>query len=338
MIRPNSKQLRVGWLIPTVGTFGAVREMIEVSNVLVSLGHQVYIYHPDGSQCRWLRCLATCRRLEHLALEPLDVLIGIVDWQPELYQNLLDAPAKIKAICLLGFEPTEQMARALRGEEPPADKAQKIISDAMRRKFLVLADSSWQIEWLRKNTAYLPSGPAFGGVNLRMFHPAVRPENKKLKIIYSGDPRERKGTDIVERAIELIKVRYENEVEFASYWNKKFSQEQLVEFYQSGDIFLDAHRRAGWCNPVAEAIACGCPPVCTRIGANQDFAVHNSTALVVAVDDAVSMAAEAARLIEDPFLRQTLIRDGQQLIKLYSYEKVVPLLEKTLLRMIYDPI
>lgn len=335
MIRPRSTNLKIGWIIPTIGTFGAVREMVEVSNVLIGLGHQVFIYHPDGSACKWLKSLAICRKLEDLNSDPLDALIGIVDWQPELYQNLLDAPAKVKAICLLGFEPNDQMARALTGSEPPVDKAQRIIRDAMAKNFLILADSSWQIDWMRKNTGYL-AGPAFGGVNLRMFRPTLREENKKIKIIYSGDPRDRKGTDTVEKAIALLQEQFGDEVEYASYWNKKFTQEQLVEFYQNGDIFLDGHRRAGWCNPVAEAIACGCVPVCTRIGANQDFAIPNSTALVVEIDDHEAMARDAATLVESPALRAGLRKDGLERIKLFSYEKVVPLLERKLKAEVYD--
>lgn len=336
MIRPRSTNLKIGWLIPTVGTFGAVREMVEVSNNLIGLGHQVYIYHPDGLPCKWLNSMAICRKLEYLPADPLDVLIGIVDWQPELYQNLLDAPAQVKAICLLGFEPTEQMARALRGDEPPIDKAQRMIRDAMEKKFLILTDSSWQVDWVRRNTGYL-AGPAFGGVNLRMFRPAVRVENQKIKIIYSGDPRERKGTDTVEKAIVLLKERFGNQLEFDSYWNKKFSQDKLIEFYQSGDIFLDGHRRAGWCNPVAEAMACGCVPVCTDIGANQDFAIHGGTAMVVDVDDYKAMVNEAAYLIENKPMRERLRGDGLERIRLFSYEKVVPMLEKALKAALYDP-
>ncbi len=335
MIRPRSTNLKIGWIIPTIGTFGAVREMVEVSNVLIGLGHQVFIYHPDGSACKWLKSLAICRKLEDLNSDPLDALIGIVDWQPELYQNLLNAPAKVKAICLLGFEPNDQMARALTGSEPPVDKAQRIIRDAMTKNFLILADSSWQIDWMRKNTGYL-AGPAFGGVNLRMFRPTLREENKKIKIIYSGDPRDRKGTDTVEKAIALLQKQFGDEIEYASYWNKKFTQEQLVEFYQNGDIFLDGHRRAGWCNPVAEAIACGCVPVCTRIGANQDFAIPNGTALVVEIDDHEAMARDAATLVESPALRAGLRKDGLERIKLFSYEKVVPLLERKLKAEVYD--
>lgn len=336
MVRQN-KKIKIGWIIPTVGTFGAVREMVEVSNVLTERGYQVSIYHPEGTECKWLKCLAQCRSMSYLERDSLDVLIGIVDWQPALYQNLVNAKAKIKAICLLGFNPTERMAAALRGEAKPEDEAQRIIYDAMKKNFLILADSNWQVEWVSQNVGYA-AGPAFGGVNLSMFYPLIKKESReKIKIIYSGDPRERKGTDIVEKAIENIKNNFADSDNFIfdSYWGRKFTQEQLVAFIQSGDIFLDAHRRAGWCNPVAEAIACGCVPVCTDIGASRDFAIHEKTALRVPVDDAEMMADSAMRLIEDTGLRENLRSYGLQHIKKFSYINVVSILQKSLEKMIH---
>lgn len=335
MIRPQSKQLKIGWISPTIGTFGAIREMIEVSNVLIERGHLVNIYHPDGSECKWLKSLAICRKLADLRKDSLDVLIGIVDWQPELYNNLLQANAKVKAICLLGFSPTEEMAQALKGKTKAVDEAQRIILDSMRRKFLILADSSWQVKWVKKNIGY-DAGPSFGGVNLRMFFPKEKISQDKIKIIYSGDPRERKGTDTVEKAIELIKNESNLDIEFDCYWGKKFPQNKLVEFIQEADIFLDGHRRAGWCNPVAEAIACGTVPVATKIGANEDFALHEKTALLVDINDYEAMAAEAIRLIENPELRNTLRSNGIRYIQNFSYEKVVPILEETLKKKVHD--
>lgn len=333
MLRKNNK-LNIGWITPTVGTFGAVREMVEVSNVLHERGHQVTIYHPEGTQVKWLTSFADCRRLEEVDRAYMDVLIGIVDWKPELYKHLLNAHTKVKAICLLGFDPTEQMAQALKTGKNFYDAAQKMIYDAMQRKFLILADSSWQLEWVKNQVGY-PAGPAFGGINLSMFFPlAEEPQDRPFTVVYSGDPRERKGTEVVKKAIELVKEKHDIEVD--SYWGRKFTQYELVKFLQHGHAFLDNHRRAGWCNPVAEAIACGCVPVCSDIGANRDFAIHEQTALRVPVDDAEAMAAATMRLIEEPDLRKNLKNKGLKLIQQFSYNTVVSQLENSLERMVHD--
>jgi hypothetical protein len=338
VIRGNGRKLKIAWITPTIGTFGAIREIVEVSNVLIGKGHKVYIYHPEGGECKWLKCLAECRKLNSISFDSFDVLIGILDWKPELYEDFLSTKSTIKAICLLGFEPTEQMAQALRGETSSPDKAQRMILDSIQKKFLILADSSWQVEWVKKNVGYA-AGPAFGGINLTMFYPSseAKPQ-EEVRIIYSGDPRERKGTDTVEAAIEAIRKAYggSKKIIFDYYWGKKFTQDGLVNFIQKGDIFLDGHRRAGWCNPVAEAIACGCVPVCTDIGAVRDFAINDKTALVVPVDSPEAMAAAAIELIEDEKLRKKLSKNGLNLIQKFSYDNVVPVLEKVLVSKIYD--
>lgn len=335
MLRKNNKKLNIGWISPTVGTFGAVREMVEVSNVLYERGHRVTIYHPDGTPVKWLASFADCRRLEEVDRAFVDVLIGIVDWKPELYSHLVAAHAKVKAICLLGFEPTEQMAKALQTGKNLQDAAQRMIYDATKKKFLVLTDSSWQIEWMRTHVGY-PAGPSFGGINLSMFYPLTEeiPENP-FRIAYSGDPRERKGTEIVEKAIALVKAERPN-VEVSSYWGRKFLQPELVSFLQHHHVFLDAHRRAGWCNPVAEAIACGNVPVCTDIGANRDFAQHDETALRVPVDDYEAMAKATISLIDNPARRKILKNKGLKLIQQFSYNTVVSHLENFLESKVHD--
>lgn len=330
MIKRNNRIMEIGWVIPTVACCGAVREMVEISNEFAKKNHRVTIYHPDGEPVKWIECRAKTKKLSFLQTDHLDVLIGILDWQPELYEYLLNANAKLKAVCLLGFNPTEEMAAALRGEKEPADKAEKMIRDAILREYVVLADSSWQVEWMQKKVGY-PAGPPFGGINLDMFFPKKDFRSREIfKFIYSGDPRDRKGTNIVKTAIECIRADGCVDIEFDSYWGKKFSQKELVKFIQKGDVFLDGHRRAGWCNPVAEAIACGTVPVATNIGANRDFAIHEQTALIVPLDDPEAMAESAIRLMQNDAFRIGLAEKGLEKIKEFAYPLVVAALEKFL--------
>src|SRR5690606_18170803 len=107
------------------------REMIEVSNVWCRDGHQVTIYHPDGKDIKWISSLALTKKTSFLQTDHLDVLIGIIDWKPDMYNYLEIANAKVKAICLMGFTPTQEMADALKGQKTPAGHAEKIIRDAI---------------------------------------------------------------------------------------------------------------------------------------------------------------------------------------------------------------
>ena len=321
--------MRSGWVIPTVGGVGAVREMVEVSNVLVRRGHEVIIFHPDGTPCMWLPCLAKTATLQMLKGAPLDVLIGIIDWQPELYAALVESRAKVKAVCLMGFTPSDEMAAALRGEAPATDRAWGMMRDAIAADMLMLADSSWQVRWLQEVVG-VEAGPAFGGINTRMFYPpSSRPVRNVRRVLASGDPRARKGSKTVQAAIATLQSE-SDQIEADSYWGRRFSQKKLVEFLQGGTLFLDAHYRAGWCNPVAEAMACGTAVVCTDIGAVSDFAIHEETALLVPIDDDVAMAQAAKRLLGDEEMRQRLIANGLECIRRFDYEIVAPRLEQVL--------
>lgn len=321
--------MRIGWIIPTIGIFGAVREMVEISNEMVDRGHKVSIFHPEGTPCRWLLCKAAVLPLKNLNRCHLDVLIGIIDWKPEMFHHLTAADSKVKAICLMGFTPSARMAAALRGEAAPEDAAQRIIRDSINSGFLILADSSWQLRWLEENVG-ISGGVPFGGINLEMFHPPDTPSKRSVqRVLYSGDPRDRKGTEVVEAALQIVKAK-RSAIESDFYWNRRFSQGELVEFLGSGDIFLDAHRRAGWCNPVLEAMACGCVPVCTAIGANSDFALDRKTAMVVPLDDEVSMADAALYLLEHLSEREEMARKGLQRVRKFSYTEVAAPFERCL--------
>ncbi len=323
--------LRIGFLTPTVGTFGAIREMVEISNVLVDRGHSVTIYHPDGKPCVWLPCRAGYGTIAEIPTAQLDVLIGIIDWQPDLYSLMLASPAKVNAVCLMGFAPSDEMAAGLRGESKPRDRAERVLVDAMRQGMTILADSSWQTEWFRQATGYGLIGPAFGGINLVQFHPAPKTPRTKLRVIASGDPRERKGGDTMTAAMEMIRAAMGDKVETDTYWNRRFTQAQLVEFLQQGDVFLDGHRRAGWCNPVAEAMACGTTVVCTDIGAVRDFALRGWSAMVVPVDDPGAMADAALYALGNEGVRQRLASNGLAQIAKFDYQTVAVELETYLL-------
>ncbi|MCA9890559.1 MAG: hypothetical protein KC546_19400, partial [Anaerolineae bacterium] len=123
--------MKIGWVIPTVGIFGAVREMVEVSNVFVRAGHDVVIYSPDGHPCKWLPCLAASHPLRRLAPARLDVLIGIIDWQPSLFDAMQKAKARLKVVCMMGFTPSDEMASTLRGEHCGSDPAWSMMRNAI---------------------------------------------------------------------------------------------------------------------------------------------------------------------------------------------------------------
>ena len=46
--------MRIALFLPHVGVFGGVRRFLELGNAWTRLGHEVTLYHPDGTAPAWL--------------------------------------------------------------------------------------------------------------------------------------------------------------------------------------------------------------------------------------------------------------------------------------------
>ena len=324
--------MKIGWVIPTVGCFGAVREMVEVSNQLVGLGHHVIIYSPTGGRCKWMPCRTGYGDFNQAVRDRMDVVIGITDWKPELDNIVFAAKTRLRAICLLGFSPDKELADYLRGVGETNNKGFQQIRKNLNKEIVILTDSQWQIDWIKEITGKT-IGPSFGGVNTDMFRPTVKPAGKSIRVISSGDKRPRKGFDTVEKAVEIAS-RINTDIQFDVYWDKSLFTQDLAAFYSDADIFVDGHKRGGWCNPVAEAMACGTSVVCTNIGATQSFAINERTAITVEPDDAIGMANAIVRLADSKELRNRLAKNALRQIQKFSYYEVSKNLELYLMQQL----
>jgi hypothetical protein len=81
------------------------------------------------------------------------------------------------------------------------------------------------------------------------------------------------------------------------------AEDDLPAWYHALDAFCSAEAHAGWCNPAAEAMACG-TPLLTTVHGTLAFAEHDATAIVVpdGPDTALgaAIAAGAERIAADP--------------------------------------
>jgi len=305
----------ISWIINTGGVFGSVREIIETNNVLVDMGHRCTVYTPDGIDEGWLPHRGEFRKLVHARRDKTDVCFLVAMPRDEYFNAWLNCGAKIKAYCMMGYGNMDQLALDARDERMFLTKRH----DYIVRNHWSVCDGSWQLRDMRRFNPEV--GPAMGGVNLEQFR--VMPEVKKrFDVVWSGDHRTRKDSGTVSKAIAGLSN--------ASYFGRGLTQAQLPEFINNGRVFADAHVRGGWCNPVAEAIACGVVPVCTNGGFNEDFAHHGKTALLVDFGDHVTMRKHIDRLLKDHDLYNELRTNGLELIKQFDYKVVTPKLERAI--------
>jgi len=320
--------VRIAFIEPHLRVFGGIRRILELSNRLADRGHEVTIFHPAGTPCEWMDCRARTEPTARLAEHELDAVL-FNDPNPVDLRAAREARARVKLFYVLELYET----RLLTGLRPalwlPRHERTRLMRRCLRSHYPKLANATWLVEWLARHmdiTAEL----LLGGVNREMFHPVEVPRvSGAFRVLCSGDPRPRKGGDTIRAAVELAR-REAPGIELATYHGAGIPQERMAETYAAADVFVEASWQAGWNNPVAEAMACGVPVVCTDIGGVRDFAFHERTALLVAPRDAPALARAILRLHGDVALRARLAAAALDEVGRFDWDASAERLERIL--------
>lgn len=317
--------MKISFIEPHLKLYGGIRRVIELSNRLTTKGHDVTIFHSDGSSCQWMKCIAKIKSNEAVLNEVHDVII-YNDPNPVDYNLVKKAKSKVKVFYVLELYHKELLIGFDLKIYLPENKRMLFLKKSLCAPYLKLSNATWEKEWL-KNNMNIDSILLLGGVNFKMFHPIEKKENADdFHILFSGDPRERKGAKNILKTLEIVK-KEEPGIVSDTYHGKGIPQEKMAEKYCSANIFVEGSWQAGWNNPVAEAMACKIPVVCTDIGGVKDFAFHEKTALLVPPEDPQAMASAIIRLIKDKNLRKTLSENAYEHIKTFNWDKSVERLE-----------
>ena len=320
--------MKISFIEPHLKIYGGIRRIIELSNRLMERGHDVTIFHSDGSPCEWMKCVAKIKSYSEVLKEGHDVII-YNDPNPIDYNLARKAKAKLKVFYVLELYKKKLMKGINFKVYLPWNKAMLILKKSLHSSYLKLANATWEKEWLKKNMN-IDSTLLIGGVNTEMFHPVnVKKNSEEVRILCSGDQRERKGTKTILEAFEIVK-KEETGVVLDTYHGKGIPQEKMAEKYCSADIFVEGSWQAGWNNPVAEAMACKVPVVCTDIGGVKDFAFHEKTVLLVPPINPEAMASAILRLIRYPQLRETLQENAYNHITKFDWDISTARLEEIL--------
>lgn len=102
----------------------------------------------------------------------------------------------------------------------------------------------------------------------------------------------------------------------------RLDSEAMAALYREATLSLNPSLADNMPNSVLEALACGLPVVSTDVGGVPFLVRHGETALLVKPGDAEAMAQSMARLIEDETLRATLIQNGTEHVRAFTWERV----------------
>ncbi len=129
-------------------------------------------------------------------------------------------------------------------------------------------------------------------------------------LVLAGDLR-RRG-DLRERVAE---AGLEKQTIFAGC----VSDERLIELYQSATLFVFPSRYEGFGLPVLEAMACGCPVICSDASSLPEVAGH--AAILIPPSDVQGFTAAMTRVLTDSTLEQSLRERGLEQAARFSWDR-----------------
>jgi glycosyltransferase involved in cell wall biosynthesis len=98
------------------------------------------------------------------------------------------------------------------------------------------------------------------------------------------------------------------------------SDAEVNELYNRATVYIQTSRHEGFCLPVLEAMAAGCPVICTDSHGNRDFCVDGENCLMPD-DNPEAVAAAIKRLFADPELRARLVENGKRTAAEYGWDR-----------------
>ncbi|QHC67087.1 glycosyltransferase family 4 protein [Rathayibacter oskolensis] len=113
-------------------------------------------------------------------------------------------------------------------------------------------------------------------------------------------------------------------------YRERLTGEDLVDYYNSLDVFLHTSTSEGWGLTPAEAMACGVAVVATDNPGVLDYAVAGETAVVVPRGDAFQMAQGIIDLLGDTQRRLTLAAAGRSMIEQFNWSRATESFERAL--------
>jgi glycosyltransferase involved in cell wall biosynthesis len=153
------------------------------------------------------------------------------------------------------------------------------------------------------------------GVDLTMFPPTPKPQNKAPTLVFAGNWSLQKGCDVLAKAVEgqpwrLVHAGAVGDAPVPQMPNFESQgvvpQPKLAGVYGQADIFVQPSRQEGLSLVQAQALACGLPLVCTDRTGGEDlaeFLEDPSWVTVVKPDDVAALRAG---------IEQALARAGTQ--------------------------
>jgi glycosyltransferase involved in cell wall biosynthesis len=337
--------VRITFVLPFINLTGGVRVLLDYANWLHNAGHETTIVYPSWPyrfqytrRQQWiefqkhrsqkaaipwfdLRCPLLRVPLIRTVFLPRADLVVATAW-PTVHDVLRLHPSRGKKLHLVFHHESGT---------GPEDRIRATYS----LPFYRIAFSNVIRETAERQFGCRVHAVVPNGVDTALFFPDGQVEEKSVLFLFHPDPRKgaAAGIDALSRLHERvgdIRVRVCGTVRperLPDWMPFEFHPDDatLRQRYSSATALLYPSRYEGFGLPPLEAMACGCPPVTTPVGAIPEFAVNRRNALIAAVGDIDGLVDALQELIYDSALRRRLSLEGLRTADRFSLARVAPL-------------
>jgi glycosyltransferase involved in cell wall biosynthesis len=140
----------------------------------------------------------------------------------------------------------------------------------------------------------------------------IQQQVSEAQLLVAGDGSQRPALESLARELKLANVEFVGQV----------GHDDIVDQYDSADIYLNGSEIDNQPLSILEAFACGLPVVTTDAGGIPDIVRNGDTGFVVRRGDYRGLAEHALRLLKEPDVAAAMCRRALQECQKYSWQAV----------------
>lgn len=328
-------RLRIIFVLNATSISGGIRAVFEIANGLSDRGHDVEIWSLQGTP-DWfdLRVpIRTFRTMEDmlLRLRKVDAVKVATWWESAEIVWLATVNHGIPVYLVQEFEtwfyPDDAEARAA-------------VAASYRREFNTITEANYQVgelEGVGISATMIPHG--YDPAAFHQLPGFVRSDDTLLAVGRSFFQKNfamtlRAWRSLGDARPRMLLFGSEPDIvidERVTYVERPLDSE-VNELYNTGTVFVQTSRHEGFCLPILEAMAAGCPVITTDSHGN-DFCVDGENCIMVPQDDDVALAAAITALLADRAEQERLRAAGLATAAVYNWPVILERVEEFYLRV-----
>lgn len=319
---------KVIFVLQTFGLSGGIKNIFELANRLNGLGLEVQIWGLDRNDPAWpvddglkIRTFKNYRSLTE-ALSGEEAIKVATWWETAFPVWLASIKNGIPVYFISEFETWFY---------PDDIVAQASVVSCYRKEFRNITISPFNLEELQSiglNADIIPCG-----YDYELYKPLKDIQRKEDVLLAVGRTFFQKNFEMTYQAWDNVESNkpelwlYGFEPEIAKRndgikYHTKPSNEEVNTLYNKATAFMQTSRHEGFCLPVLEAMASGCPVITTDSHGNRGFCFDNKNCIIVEQDDIEGAAKAMDRLFQDKKLRTRLSKAALKTAAEYRWDVV----------------